>query len=357
MTYSDRSGRPRPGSGSSRQGSRPPASSQGTYHGPRGTRQRPGSGRLSGPRGGGYPLRSRSINFQSGRARRLAGNRRLLILAALALVLVILLVVGISSCVRGCSADQPSGETNAVDARVAAGVSEDLTRQFSTELNRGEKLAAIAANANAYSDQALLELALSEPAAIDFVAAYPESDKTAQPYDDAVSQGAVPQLWCWDSRWGGVDYAGHPLAVSGSGPTALSMAYMAITGQGDRTPADMATLVSDAGAASGDSGMAGSFLEGDLSSLGLSCTAYTSNADNLTQVLDSGTYLLMEVTAGSLTDSAHWVVVVSENEDGSVVVYDPTSPDVSSHSWDPATVASTSTTLYALSAGDASEGE
>ena len=119
----------------------------------------------------------------------------------------------------------------------------------------------------------------------------------------------------------------------------------------------LATLVSDAGAASGDSGMAGSFLEGDLSSLGLSCTAYTSNADNLTQVLDSGTYLLMEVTAGSLTDSAHWVVVVSENEDGSVVVYDPTSPDVSSHSWDPATVASASTTLYALSAGDASEGE
>lgn len=360
MSYSDRDGRSRPSSGRRgeplRQGTREPrgrVSLEGTYHGPRGTARRGGGNRLGSSRGPGYPLKARNINFQSGRARRLNDGRRLIILGALAVVLVVLLVVGISSCVRGCSSDEPSGETNPVDARVAAGVDEDLTREFSAELDRGEKLAQIAANAGSYADAGLLELALSQPDAIDFVAAYPESDKTAQPYEDSVSKGTVPELYCWDSRWGGVDYAGRALALTGSGPTALSMAYMGLTGNADRTPADIAQLVTDAGQTDSDSAMSGGFLEDSLGEIGLSCSTYTSNADNLAQVLDAGTYVLLETSAGSLTDAAHWVVAVSENEDGSVVVYDPTSPEVSSHSWDPATLASATTTLYAVSAAEA----
>ncbi|WP_239471435.1 papain-like cysteine protease family protein [Olsenella profusa] len=362
MTYSDRDGGLRSGgrgNGSRRQrssrGSRP-ISPQGSYHGPRGIRQRNlGGGRDS--RGPGYPLKARNINFQSGRARR-TDNWRLVILAAIAVVLLILVIVGISSCVRGCSADQNSGETNPVDARVAAGVPEDLTREFASELNRGEKLAQIAANANQYADQGLLELALAQPDAIDFVAAYPDSDKTAQAYEDSVSAGTVPELYCWDSRWGGVDYAGRPLALTGSGPTALSMAYMAITGQGDRTPADIAQLVTDAGQTSEGSGMSGDYLTNEsLGELGLSCTSTTSNADNLTQALDTGTYVLLEVSAGTLTDEAHWVIVTGENDDGSVTVHDPTSPEASSHAWDPANLSTFTTTIYVISAGNAGGGE
>lgn len=363
MTYSDHGGRPRqgsaPSSGSSRsyaQGPRGRVPSQGTYHGPRGTRQRSSvPHRSSGP---GYPLRARSINFQSGRARRLSANRRLLILSALALVLLVLLIVGVSSCVRGCSSDQgASGEANPVDARVAAGVDEDLTRKFATELDRGEKLAQIAANASAYENTDLLELALDEPAAIDFVAAYPDAEKTAQPYGEDATVGTVPELYCWDARWGNVDYAGAPLALTGSGPASLSMAYMALTGNADRTPADFAQAVTDAEMATGDSCMSGSFLDGSgaLDGTGLTCSTYTSNADNLTQVLDKGTYILLEAQAGMLTDSTHWVIVVTENSDGSVQVYDPTSPEVSSRPWDPATIASAGETLYALSASDSGD--
>lgn len=354
--YSDRGGRAGRSGDAARQrsshGSRP-ISPQGSYHGPRGTRQRNLSGGRRGSRRPGYPLKARNINFQSGRARR-TDNWRLLILAAIALVLLVLVIVGVSSCVRGCSSDQGSAEANPVDARVAAGISEDLTREFAAELNRGEKLAQIAANADQYADQGLLELALSQPDAIDFVAAYPESDKTAQSYDDAVSVGTVPELYCWDSRWGGVDYAGRPLALTGSGPTALSMAYMAITGKGDRTPADIAQLVSDAGQTSEGSGMSGDFLTDSLGDLGLSCASTTSNADNLTQALDTNTYVLMEVSAGTLTDEAHWVIVTGEADDGSVTVYDPTSPEAASHAWDPANLASCSTTLYVVSAAEGS---
>ena len=358
-TYSDHGGRRREGTGisgsSSRAGSRPRVAEQGTYHGPRGTRTRSGGSGHRGSSGPGYPLRSRSINFQSGKARRLSANRRLIIAALGALLVVILLVVGISSCVRGCSADQgsTSGTGNPIDSRVAEGVSEELTQQFATQLDRGEKLKDIAANANQYENQGLLELALSEPAAIDFVAAYPESSKEAQPYEDAVTQGTVPELYCWDARWGAVDYADAPLALTGSGPTALAMARMALTGTADQTPATIAQAVSDAGMAGGESGMSADFLGEPLAALGIASTDYAANADNLLQALETGSYVLIEVTAGSLTDATHWVLVTGSNDDGSVTVLDPTSPDVSSHTWDAATIASGATTMYALTAADA----
>ena len=359
-SYNDRGGRLREGSGSSdgraqRHQTRQRVPEQGTYHGPRGTRTRTSASRHIPSSGPGYPLRSRNINFSSGRARRLSANRRLIILAVIALLVVILLVVGISSCVRGCSSSQPAsgGSSNPIDSRVAAGVNEELTRQFATELNRGDKLAEIAANADKYENQGLLELALSEPAAIDFVAAYPESTKEAQPYEDEVTKGTVPELYCWDERWGAIDYADAPLALTGSGPTALAMARMGLLGNAEQTPDTIAQAVSDAGMAGGESGMSADFLGEPLAALGLTATDYAANADNLLQVLDTGTYLLMEVSAGSLTDSAHWVLVTTENDDGSVTVLDPTSPDVSSHTWDAATVASGATTMYALTASDA----
>lgn len=362
MTYGDQSGHARPHGtshdGSSRQyadGTRPRITGQGSYHGPQGTQaHRASVGGRSARRNrgrGGYPLKSRSINFRGGQGRGRGPDRRLIILAVLALVLVVLLVVGVSSCVRGCSSSSESStDTNPIDSRVSVGVSEDLTKQFSARLDQNEKLAHIAASASGYEDQGLPELALSCPEAIDFVAAYPEAEKTAQPYEDSVSQGTVPELWCWDARWGSVDYAGRPLALTGSGPTALSMAYMSLTGSADKTPADIASLVSDAGLATGDSGMSASFLTSGIENLGLTCSTYTSNADNLSRLLDTGTHLLIEAKAKTLTDAAHWVLVVSENEDGSVVVYDPTSPAISAHPWDPATVASACDTLYVLSA-------
>ena len=363
MTYQDRNGRPRGGSSigdSSRRysgGARARVPSQSVYHGPTGTRTR--SGRPRGGKGrGGYPLKARSINFQGGRNRIFGLDRGTVILGALAVVLLVLVIVGVSSCVRGCtSGQQAESEVNPVDSRVAAGVSEELTQRFATELNRNEKLSQIASTANEYSDTGLLELALDVPEAIDFVAAYPTAEKTAQPYDGEVSKGTVPELWCWDARWGNVDYAGRALALTGSGPTALSAAYMGLTGSSDRTPADIAQAVSDAELASGDASMSGEYLTSHAADLGLECNTYTSNADNLSQMLDAGTYLLIETKAGTITEDAHWIVLVTENEDGTVVVHDPTSPEVGKRAWAPSTLASSCDTLYVLSVAETDEAD
>ena len=367
MAYSNdgrsrQAGRREPASTSSREyasGNRP-LTMGGSYHGPRGTRTRNNSGLRGAGRGGrgqgGYPLKSRNINFQGGRGRVMGVDRRFLVLGALAVVLLVLVVVGVSSCVRGCTSTEPSSEANPVDARVAAGVSEDLTREFATELNQGEKLASIAANASSYTDQSLLELALSTPEAIDFVAAYPNADKSAQPYGEDVEKGTVPQLFCWDARWGNVDYAGHALAVTGSGPTSLAMAYLGLTGNNDKTPADLAALAAERDMNGGESSMLASFAEDVAGDLGLSVTGYPSSTENLTTNLQAGTYLLAEVKAGTLTDATHWVLLTSKDEGGAVTVCDPTSPEVSSHPWSASTLANATESLYAVTLADGNGG-
>ena len=101
------------------------------------------------------------------------------------------------------------------------------------------------------------------------------------------------------------------------------MAYMGLTGTGDKTPADMAQLAVDAGAAKGDSGTDAGFFESSADGLGLAVKSHESSSESISQVLDAGTYLLIEAKAGTLTDDAHWVLAVTENSDNSVVVYDP----------------------------------
>ena len=352
-----------PSNNNSRNGGRPRARvsmpGQGVYHGPTGTQRRaiatggrPNRGHVALGRGNaktGYPLRTRNINFQSGRGRRDQDLRKV-ILVALAIVVAILLVVGFSSCVCGCSTEksEPQAEQNALDSRVAAGLTDDLTKRFSAELDRNDKLAQIAANADKYSDQALLELALDEPDAIDFVASYDSASTTGEAVTDSVTKGTAPSFVDWDSRWGAVPYGDHPMAVSGSGPVSLSMACMGLTGSTEQTPAALAQLATSKGAAKGDSGTDASFYEAVADELGLAVKSHQSSSENITTVLDAGTYLLIEAKAGSLTDAAHWVLAVTENSDNTVVVYDPTSPEASSRSWAPSTLAASCDTFLSV---------
>lgn len=332
--------------------------SSGSYHGPTGVSRRNNPGRLrSGKGNGGYPLRSRNINFTGRRGLGRGGvDRRIFLVGAAALVLVIVLVLAVSSCVRGCSPDggqQQAESQNQVDSRVAAGVSDDLSKEFKTALDRNDKLSQIAANADKYSDQQLLELALAQPEAIDFAASYPDANKSAQAYSDAAHKGTAPTLYNWDARWGAVDYAGHALALTGSGPVSVSMAYMGLTGSNDKTPADVAALVTADNLATGDSSMSSDAVEKVADSLGFVAKSYTSSRQTLLDVLDAGTYILAEVRAGALTDAPHWVLVTTENENGTVLVHDPTSPEATARAWDPATIASACDTFYGLSQAEA----
>ena len=342
MDYSQRTGRTRTGS----------LKDDRSYNRQRGvSAYRPGRGSGSNR----YELRSRNIRFRgkgSAGMTRFAGlNMRAIIMGVLGIVLVILFFFLISSCVRSCKSSKPA--TSEADARVAAGLSDDLVEDFTAALDQGEALEWIALNAGEYPSEDLPRLALQEPAAIPFVRAYPEMSKSPSAYGESVSRGEVPMLFNWDERWGAVEYDEPVLAVTGSGPTSFSMAYMGVTGKNDKTPADMAAIATEKGQNGGDSHTTADFFTTAAKDLGLSVEKFEPSRDALSEVLDSGTVVLAEVRSETLTEDSHWVVVAYENENGSVRVYDPSSPSVCSRPWDPSTIASASTGMYAVSIAEA----
>ena len=71
----------------------------------------------------------------------------------------------------------------------------------------------------------------------DFVLGYPE--KKGQVFADTIEEltpGEVPLLLQYDPRWGYASYGDNCLAVTGCGPTCLSMVASALTGDASLTP-------------------------------------------------------------------------------------------------------------------------
>lgn len=308
---------------------------------------------LSGP---SYQIRPHSIRFEGhpsgGRPGPRIGSRGLVMLAG-AIAVLFLLVFGVVGCVRGCAGPKEEAEpVNEADERVAYGTDEGLTAELTPVLDRDEQVSWIAAHADDYADPRIVELALREPEAVSFVRSLPKAEAKAEPYDDEVTQGTVPQLYDWDERWGYVEYGGEglPLGLTGSGPTCLAMAYMGLTGKSDMTPADMAELAAEGGYDEGDEFCSAELFVNEAEGLGLTCTQIEVSRDQL--VTSLGSYVVAaRVRPDTLTSEGHWVLVVGVNENGSVTVYDPTSSEVTGHEWAPGTIADASGGLYALAAG------
>ena len=346
-------------SGQRRSGQR--SRSQRDQHPQRGSSQRASDRRrrndLSMP-DTGYTLHSRRVSFNSRGstfAERVASlDGRLLVLGAIVVLVVIVLVVGISSCVRGSQQDaQPvEEEIQEEKPRVASGLSDDLTSKFNAALDRNDQLAQIAQNADQYEDERLLELALNEPDAISFVAGYPTADKSTKPYDEKVTRGSVPQIFDWDTRWGYMTYGDGPLAVTGSAPTTLAMAYMGLTGQTDVTPATIAQSATSQATSTSKSVDSAESVMALAQGIGLTAEQYEVSTDNLSYGLSDTSVIAAQINADTFTSEQHWVLVVGANSDGSLTVFDPTSSSVSSHTWYAGTLASSSNAFVAISVDD-----
>jgi len=305
----------------------------------------------------GLSSNDHSINFTRARGSfESSGNGpkpRIFALAGAALLILIVLALVVSSCVRGCSRSQQettesSEPVNSVDERVSAEASEALTKEFTTELDRCEKLAWIAKHLDKYSDDRLIELALNEPAAIKFVAGVPKASGTTKAYTKTVKKGSYPKLYCFDTKWGYAAYGDGLLGVTGSGPTTLAMAYMGLKGTNDKSPADFAELSTQGGYDSGSSGTATNFFASVGGGVGLDVTEQTADADTLHAILEAGQIAIVELKANSVTDYAHWALVIALNEDDSVTLYDPTSAVASSHTWSYGTIGSSSKTMLSV---------
>ena len=86
--------------------------------------------------------------------------------------------------------------------------------------------------------ESLIELAEKNPEAINFVRNYAKNAGKKEEIDISgeVHRGKIPLFIQWDERWGYEQYGDDFLAVTGCGPTCLSMVYCGLTGNTQWNP-------------------------------------------------------------------------------------------------------------------------
>lgn len=184
--------------------------------------------------------------------------------------------------------------------------------------------------------ESLLELMELNPEAESFVLDYfqnkdkhPEIDLT-----DEVVQGTIPLFLQWDERWGYETYGSDFLAVTGCGPTCLSMVWCGLSGGTDLNPLRMAQYAEQEGYYVKGAGTAWDLMTYGAEDLGLTVDDIVFDADHILAQLRSGSPIICVMRPGDFTTTGHFIVLTGVDEYGRITVCDPNSKRNSEKTWD-----------------------
>ena len=179
----------------------------------------------------------------------------------------------------------------------------------------------------------LIELAANNPEALEFVLNYPELHD-APPADsiEELEAGKIPYLLQWDKRWGYAKYGDHCIAVSGCGPTCLSMVLTYLSGDNTLTPAVLAQFSQKNGHYVSGSGSSWSLMTDAADEYGVTCEELPLDEHVIKSRLDESQPVICVLGPGDFTDSGHFIVLSGYEEDGFQVL-DPNSRSLSEQLW------------------------
>ena len=285
-----------------------------------------------------YEIKSSTLNSKNPRLMPNSKREKMekiiffLVIVALACILGYVVITKTSSCSTDKFKQQE--EKSEIESKIETGTPTALVQQLKPVLEQNQKIEWIAGHTSKYPDPKIIELALRESAAVDFVYTWPTAQKVAKTYDKGVIKGSAPKFFCWDERWGYVDYGGLPLAVTGSGPTVMSMAYMGTIGKSDKTPANMAKVATDAGCISETGETSPEFFTDHAKEVGLNCKETSPSKEAASSALSQRHLLIAHMNEDTGTTGPHWILLADHQQNGLITVYDPTSTAISSRPWD-----------------------
>lgn len=249
--------------------------------------------------------------------------RMLLLLAVIDLILLIVLRLNHQT----THDDLPAG-TDDTDLTARLTACADENRDYKPLLDHPEN----------YPEE-LLELAVKNPEALHFVLDYPEKkDEPAAQTIQELEDGEIPHLFQWDERWGCSLYGEHTLAVSGCGPTCLSMVASGLTGDNTLTPAVVADWSESHGHYVSGNGSSWSLMTEGAEHFGLTATELPLDETTMKKALEAGKPIILSVREGDFTTSGHFIVLCGA-EDEQFRIYDPNSQALSDRLWDYETLA------------------
>lgn len=142
----------------------------------------------------------------------------------------------------------------------------------------------------------------------------------------------VPLLMQWDERWGYTSYAGQYFALSGCGPTCLSMAYIYLTGDASMSPLAMGKFATTHGWAVDGMGSAWALIPEGGRELGLSVTQIPLQEERIKANLKVNNPIICIMGPGDFTKTGHFIVLTGLKDD-KIVICDPNSKERSNKTW------------------------
>lgn len=183
--------------------------------------------------------------------------------------------------------------------------------------------------------ESLLELLEKNPEAEQFVLDYPKNKDKHPEIDltDEVEEGTIPLFIQWDERWGYETYGGDFLAVTGCGPTCLSMVYCGLNGDTKWNPLRVAQWAEQQGYYVAGVGSSWDLMSDGAEALGLVQENVVFDADHILKSLENGNPIICAMRPGDFTTAGHFIVLIGVDDAGRVIVRDPNSKINSDKTW------------------------
>lgn len=146
------------------------------------------------------------------------------------------------------------------------------------------------------------------------------------------SQGVMPLLLQWDSRWGYETYGDGMLGCTGCGPTCLSMVSLALTGWHENDPYSVAQYAQENGYYVSGSGSSWSLMGEGCAQFGLTSEELPLDENAVIDALEEGKLVICAMGPGDFTDNGHYIIL-AKYADGAFTIRDPNSPVNSMRTW------------------------
>lgn len=183
----------------------------------------------------------------------------------------------------------------------------------------------------------LLTLLTKNVETLPFVSGYLmhiDDEKANGVIEEEELDGTIPLFQQWDKRWGYVKYGSNILAISGCGPTCMSMVYTGLTGKTDRDPAAIADFCIENNYYTEDSGTSWALMSDGAEKLGLKAEKISLKQEVIKEKLNTGQPVICSMKPGDFTETGHFIVLSSISEDGKLQVKDPNNIARSEKEWD-----------------------
>lgn len=163
-----------------------------------------------------------------------------------------------------------------------------------------------------------------------------EAAETAAPMSTPASQwkaGEIPSLYQADAAWGGTPYGQATLGEAGAAPTGFAMAYVAVTGDTAKTPADFAQWATDHDLTAAGADTVQTFLAEAACEFGLSLKLIEVDDHALRRAIVSNIPVIVVTEPGTFAPVASLIVLDDIDGNSRIVLHDPASAARTAKSW------------------------